>query len=119
MAESGEHGCRRARAPTPQAGISVRRVAHECEVIGNRCWRNAELLDDSSLITNDAPAPIHLNDPRPAYALCEGFVRRADDDTLNPRIASSCTRGSRQCIVGFEFNHRPGHDTCCDQRLLE
>jgi len=88
MAELGENRRRRFRPPTRQARISIRRVPQQCKIIRNRRGRDAEFLDHTSLVPYDAGPAIQLDHARPAHALCEVFVRRANDHAFDARIAS-------------------------------
>ena len=50
MDKLGKDGSRRLRTPAFQARITVRRVAHQRQIVGDRCRRDAELLDDTSFV---------------------------------------------------------------------
>lgn len=94
MAKLAEHRSCRLGSPAWQARIAVGRVTDECEVVGDRCRQDAELLDHSSLVPRHVRSAIQLNDARTAHALGQVLIRRADDHAFDARIAS-CRHGRR------------------------
>ena len=117
--EPREHGGRRLGAEAGQAGIAVRGVADEREVVGDRRGRDAELLAHAVGVADFAALPIDLHDAAGNDALREVFVGRPDADFLDTRIRRRERRGRGESIVGFELDHRPDHDAHRRQRLLE
>lgn len=53
---------RRFRSPPRKARITVGRVACERQLVGDRFWQNAELLNHTLFITNGPGSPIQLDD---------------------------------------------------------
>ena len=88
MAEPGEHGSRRLRAPARQPRIAVGRVAHERQIVGDRepaATPNFAMTPASSTV--GPRPPVQLDDARPAHALREVLVGRADDNAIDARVA--------------------------------
>ena len=109
-------------APHPGSpGITVRRIAHQRQIIGNRL-RAAHQI---SAITpassrSDSGAPVQLHHPRAAHALRQVFVGRADDHPVHARCPRAASfGGGGQSIVGFELHHRPDHDAHSRERILQ
>src|SRR5579863_10483830 len=85
MDKLGQDRGRRLRAPARQSRIAIGRIAHECEIVGDRYWRDAELLDHTRLVQGDTRPAIQLDDAGAAHTLGEVLVWRADDYPFNAR----------------------------------
>jgi len=103
---------RRLRTPAAQTRIPIRGITHQRQVVRDRFWRHAKLLDDTPLVQRHTRPPIQLNDPRPSHALCEVLIWCAQNHSFDSRVASSQYGCGRQRIVGFELNHRPDNNAC-------
>ncbi len=101
------------------AGIAVRCIAHEREVIGNQRRLDAELLAHALRIADLLPAAIDLHDPIVAHALGEVLVRRPDPDLVDAHVLLGEMRGGRERVVGFELDHRPHHHAHRDERFFQ
>ena len=114
-----QDGSRGFRAPSSESRISIRRVTDEREVVGNRFGRNAKLPNHRRFVAGFPCASIQLDDAVMPHTLRKIFVGRADNHAFNTRIGGRSRRAGCQCIVGFEFNHRPDHHTGQPECLLE
>src|SRR5256714_10856737 len=98
---------RRARADPRDAGISVGRVAHEGEEVGNQGGLDAELLAHPSRVA-DRPGPaIDLDDAIAADALRQIFVGGPDADLLDAVVLRRNPRCGRKRVVRLELDHGP------------
>src|SRR2546421_5133433 len=98
------------RADPRDAGISVGRVAHEGEEVGNQVGLDAELLAHPSRVA-DRPGPaIDLDDAIAADALRQIFVGGPDADLLDAVVLRRNPRRGRKRVVRLELDHGPyGH----------
>jgi hypothetical protein len=110
-------GCLRSVARN--SGITIRRVAHESEVVRNVFGRDPKLHPHSFRIANHATSSVHLHHAIFDDALCQVFVGRPDTNLLYALIQrrKMCCRS--ECVVGFEFNHRPNGHAHRHQRLFQ
>ena len=90
--EPREHGGGRLCAPAGQTGKAIGRIADERQVIRDRRRRHAELRDHPRSSTTCSRAAVQLHDARSADALREVFVRRADVNAADARVARRCSR---------------------------
>src|SRR5208337_483607 len=112
MAELAKDSGRRLRTPAAQAGVAICGIAHQREIVRDRLRRNPKFLDYTLLVQRNARPPVHLNDPRPSYALGEVLIWRAQNHSFDSRITSSDHGCCRQRIVGLELDHWPDNDAC-------
>src|SRR5207253_3600585 len=98
---------------------SVRAIAYQGEVVGNRGRTDAESRHDTALVAQLAFAAVELDDAIPDHALAEILVGCTDDHLFNVSRLCGKHGGRRECIVGFEFFHCPDEDTDVAQRALE
>src|SRR6478672_9007103 len=95
----------RFRAPSAEAGISIRRISDEREVIGNRFWQHAEFLDDAGLVARLTRSSIELDDSITADRLRQVLVGGADNHAVNARVRCRRRRACRKRIVRLELDH--------------
>src|SRR5882724_555650 len=104
---------------TFQSRISIRRVAHEREIVRNERRRNSKLSANTLRISNHAPPTIHLDHALTYDALREILIRRPDAYLLHTVILGrKVCRGSKR-VVGLKLYHGPYGHAHRDQRLLE
>src|SRR6266566_4998201 len=65
---------RRLRTPAWQSRIAIGRIADQRQIVGDRCGRDAELLEYTGLIQGDARPSIQLDDARASHT----FESRAE-----------------------------------------
>ena len=119
MAEAGKNRRGRSGAPSRQSRVSVRRIAHEREIVGNRHRRHAELLHDVRFREHDVRPANELDDAVAADDLREVLVRRADDHTSDAAVGRRFDRRRRERIVRLVLDHRPDFHSKRRQRCLE
>jgi len=78
--------CRRHRTDPPNTRISICRVAHEGEEVGNQGGFYPELPANSFRITDLPPSAVSLHDPLSAHALRQVLIGRPDTDLLDGRV---------------------------------
>src|ERR1700722_20246611 len=107
MYKVGEDRSRRFRAPALQSRVAIRSIAHEREIIGNGCGRDAELLDYAGFMLGERRSPIQFYFTGNPPALVKVFIRRSNDSTLASAILSirGCSSGQR--IVSLKLHHPP------------
>ena len=80
---------------------------------------------DAVLVADLVGPPVPLDDPRPAHALCQVLVGRADHDLRDLGIGRRRPGGARKRVVGLELDHGPdgdparGHDLFQQRELRE
>src|SRR5882762_11919456 len=94
-------------APPRDAGETVRGVADQGEVVGNRCGADAKARDDALFVAQLALATVELHDPLALHALAQVLVWGADDYLLHGLRVRGHARSGRERIVGLELLHRP------------
>src|SRR5258707_954684 len=94
---------RRLRADARNAGISVRGIADQREVIGNPVRRYAELGAHAGVVAYLSALAIDLHDAIADHALREILVRSPDADLLDVRIRGSEESRGGQRIIRFQL----------------
>ena len=87
MEELGQDGSRGLRTPAWQPRIAICRIAHQRQIVWDRCRRNAKLLDDRRFVKGDPRPAIQLDDTCAAHTLGKVFVWRADNHAFHTRVA--------------------------------
>ena len=106
-------------SPSGNAGIAVRSVAHNRQVIGNRFRVHAELRGHSRFIAENLTSTIELNDSGTDDALSEILVWRANDDLLDAFVLGRLRGRGRESIIRLEVGHRPDKYSHSLQGFLE
>src|SRR6266699_1321756 len=98
---------RRYRADPRDAGISVGRVAHEGEEVGNQRGLDAELLAHPCRVADLPALAIDLDDAIAADALRQIFVGGPDADLLYAVVLRGDPRRGCERVVCLELGHGP------------
>jgi hypothetical protein len=119
VAELGENGSRRFCSPARYAGVAVCRVADQHQVIGNRRWPRAELLDNGCFVERNPRSTVQPNDTRSPHALGEILVWRTNDYPFNTGIPSRSYGARGERVIRLELDHGPDYDAGRGEGFLE
>src|SRR5947207_2325073 len=95
------------RADPRDARISVGRVAHESQEVGNQRGLDAELLAHPCRVADLPALAIDLDDAIAADALRQIFVGGPDADLLYAVVLRGDPRRGGERVVGLELGHGP------------
>jgi hypothetical protein len=106
-------------ADSGDAGISIRGVPDECEVIGNSRRLHAEFHLHPCSVPNDLGSPVDLHHALTHHTLREVLIGRPYAHFLHDGLCGRPCRRGGQRIVRLELDHRPDHDSQGAERLLQ
>src|SRR5215471_3574993 len=108
---SRQDRCRRFHAPPRDARITVSTVTDHGQIIWDGFRFHSEFLDNASFITQHIAPPVELDDSGTTYALGEVLVWGTDEHSLDSLVLCCSVSSGGECVIRFEFNHRPNEHT--------
>ena len=106
-------------SPSGQTWITIRAVAYDGQIIGNRLRSHPELGHDAGFIAHNLAPAIALNHSPTDDTLRQILVGRANDYLAHPLVLGCVKGGGGQRVVSFVVDHRPYQHTHGLQSLFQ